>query len=291
MSTGSTARRIIVGVDESDGAADALRWAEQEAHFDGAALTAVMAWGWLEQHHLLDPSGWDPEYGKAEAHAALGRYVEMALGADALERFDLEVVANLPGAALVEAARDAHLLVVGARGMGGFRGLLLGSVSQQCLHHSTTPVAIVRDGPLDVDPRRVVAAVDGSPESIAAARWAAAEAGRRSARLDVVYAWQMPYLGYSPLTAPVFDVDLIEADAKAVLDGVVAAIDTTGLEVNPILLRHATVAGIVEVARGAAVLVTGSRGRGALQRTVLGSVATQVSYHAPCPLVVVPPAR
>jgi len=106
-----------------------------------------------------------------------------------------------------------------------------------------------------------------------------------------VYAWQMPYLGYSPLTAPVFDVDLIEADAKAVLDGVVAAIDTTGLEVNPILLRHATVAGIVEVARGAAVLVTGSRGRGALQRTVLGSVATQVSYHAPCPLVVVPPAR
>jgi nucleotide-binding universal stress UspA family protein len=118
----------------------------------------------LDQHHLLEPSKWDPEYGASEAHAALGRYVEMALGDDALERVELEVVTNLPGTALVEAARGADLLVVGARGLGGFRGLLLGSVSQQCLHHATAPVAIVRDGPLDVDPRRVVAAVDGSLE-------------------------------------------------------------------------------------------------------------------------------
>jgi nucleotide-binding universal stress UspA family protein len=280
----------VVGVDESDGAADALRWAEQEADLDGAALIAVMAWDWLDQHHLLEPAKWDAQYGEAEAHAALGRYVEMALGPDALERVETQVATNLAAAALVEAARGADLLVVGARGLGGFRGLLLGSVSQHCLHHSTVPVAIVRDGPLDTEPRRVVVAVDGSTESIAAASWAADDARRRRARLDVVYAWQMPYLGYSPMTAALFDADLIEAEARATVNGVVAEIDTSGIEVNAIALRRATIAGIVDTARGASVLVVGSRGRGAIERTVFGSVATQVSYHAPCPLVVLPPA-
>jgi nucleotide-binding universal stress UspA family protein len=289
MSSASTPRRIVVGVDESDGAADALRWAEQEADLDGAQLTAVMAWGWLDQHHLLDPSKWDAEYGEAEAHAALGRFVEMALGADALERVDIAVVSNLAAPALVEAASGADLLVVGARGLGGFRGLLLGSVSQQVLHRASMPVAIVRDGPVDVDPRRVVVAVDGSPASIDAARWAAADARRRGARLDVVKVWQLPYLGYSPATAALFDEDVLEMDVEATLRAVVDEIDTSGIEVNPIPVRRPTVAGIVESARGASVLVMGTRGLGAFKRTVFGSVATQVSYHAPCTLVVVPP--
>jgi nucleotide-binding universal stress UspA family protein len=289
MPTESGRRRIVVGVDESDGAADALRWAEQEADLDGAELTAVLAWGSFDQHHLLDASKWDPQYGRSEAHAALSRYVEVALGTDALDRVQLDVVANFPAAALLEAARGADLLVLGARGLGGFRSLLLGSVSQQCLHRSSTPVAIVRDGPLDIEPRRVVAAVDGSRESVAAARWAADDARRRAARLDVVHVWQMPYLGFSPMTSTLFDESLIETEAAATLHGVLNSVDTDGVEVKPIVLRRPTVAGIIETARGASVLVMGSRGLGAVQRTVFGSVATQVSYHAPCPLVVIPP--
>jgi nucleotide-binding universal stress UspA family protein len=288
VSVAPDTRRIVVGVDESDGAADALRWAEQEADLDGAVLTAVLAWGWLDQHHLLDPSQWDPEYGAAEAHAALSRYVEMALGPDALERVRCTVVAHLPIPALVDAAREADLLVVGARGLGGFKGLLLGSVSQGCLHRATTPVAVIHDGPLDIEPRRVVAAVDGSAQSVAAARWAADAARRRGARLDVLHTWQLPYLGYSPATAALFDEEAIGSDAQATISKVLGEIDTSGVEVNPVALRRATVAGIIEHARGAAVLVLGSRGLGAVQRTVFGSVATQVSYHAPCPLVVVP---
>jgi nucleotide-binding universal stress UspA family protein len=288
MGTEPARRRIVVGVDESDGAAEALRWAEQEAGLDGAALTAVMVWGWLEQHHLLDPSKWDPDYGEAEAHAALCRYVQMTLGPDALERVATKVVADLPAPALVEAARDADLLVVGARGLGGFRGLLLGSVSQQVLHRASVPVAIVRDGPVDLDPRRVVVAVDGSANSVDAARWAAADARRRGARLDVVSMWQLPYLGYAPSTAVLFDEDALEAEVQAALRAVVDEIDTQGIEVNAIALRRPTVAGIVDSARGASVLVLGSRGQGALKRAVFGSVATQVSYHAPCPFVVVP---
>jgi nucleotide-binding universal stress UspA family protein len=51
-----------------------------------------------------------------------------------------------PSEVLIEASRDATLLVVGSRGIGGFRGLLMGSVSSQCVHYSHCPVLVVREG-------------------------------------------------------------------------------------------------------------------------------------------------
>ncbi len=100
-----------------------------------------------------------------------------------------------PATALLAAAEDADLLVVGTRGRGGFAGLLLGSVSQRCLTHAPCPVAVVpptSDG--DHTSGRIVVGVDGSPASYDALTWAAAEARRRSARLDLVHAWVIPEL-------------------------------------------------------------------------------------------------
>jgi len=71
--------------------------------------------------------------------------VERAVGADPGVPIDLVTVCNLPARALLEQGAGADLLVVGARGLGGFRGLLLGSVSQQVVHHATCPVVIVPD--------------------------------------------------------------------------------------------------------------------------------------------------
>ncbi len=288
-----TQRRLVVGVDESDGAAHALRWAVAEAAHDAAAVTAVLVWGPFTQHHLLENADWDAEYGASEAHAALVRYVDMAVGGDAAAGIDTRAVVNLPALGLLEAAADADLLVVGARGLGGFRELLLGSVSQQCLHRATVPVAVIRppEAPDAPPSGRVVVAIDGSRHAQRALRWAAAETRLRHATLDVVHAWQLPFAGYTPYGRSFYDVEVVQQSSERMLDQALAAADVQGITVNPVSLRMETVPGILGVAAGADLLVVGSRGCGAVQRALFGSVATQVSHHAPCPLVVVPAAE
>jgi nucleotide-binding universal stress UspA family protein len=280
------ARRIVVGVDESDGAGEALRWAIQEADFDGATLVAVMAWDFLDQHRLLEGEKWDPAYDESQADAALARYVEMAAGADAVERVERRVIVDLPASALSQASSDADLVVVGARGLGGFKGLLLGSVSQQVLHHATVPVAIIRAEAVREPSGRVVVGIDGSGTAENALRWAIDEARRRSATLDVVHTW-LPSLGLTPLGRERLEASLGKDSDQLIADAL-ARQDTAGVNVNPRSLRSATVTGVCDTADGADLLVVGTHGRGGLERTVVGSVATQLSHHAPCPLVVVP---
>jgi nucleotide-binding universal stress UspA family protein len=135
---------IVVGVDGSKGSADALRWALQEARLRGAKVRLVHAWAYPEvstyhqaAHLLRIPFA-------EEAAALLDRMVEEA-GAEAEGiEIDKEVVEGRAGPILVEAAGRASMLVVGSRGLGGFSGLLLGSVSQQCAHHAPCPLVIVK---------------------------------------------------------------------------------------------------------------------------------------------------
>jgi nucleotide-binding universal stress UspA family protein len=107
--------------------------------------------------------------------------------------------------------------------------------------------------------------------------------------LDVVNTWTVPVFGHTPYGHLVIHSDRYEKESTDILRDACESVDTTGLQVNPISSRRVTVKGILEAAAGASLLVVGSRGRGAFERTVFGSVATQVSHHAPCPLVVVPP--
>jgi nucleotide-binding universal stress UspA family protein len=132
---------IVVGVDGSENSRQALRWALEEARLRQARVRVVHAW-WMypmlademEEPHLTD-----------DASGAVQKFVAETLG----EQDDVEVEAvavqgQQASAALVDAAKDAELLVVGSRGAGGFSSLLLGSVSQQCAQHAPCPVAIVR---------------------------------------------------------------------------------------------------------------------------------------------------
>jgi nucleotide-binding universal stress UspA family protein len=135
--------RIVVGVDGSEPSKAALRWALDEARLRGATLRVVYAWSlrYVTAAGIAVP-GVDPEQVRADGEEML----DSLLGELPVDGLDVERVAieGGPASVLVEAAEGAELLVVGSRGHGGFAGLLLGSVSQQCAHHAPCPVVIVR---------------------------------------------------------------------------------------------------------------------------------------------------
>ena len=130
---------VVVGVDGSEGSLRALRWAAKEARIRGARLRLVRAWSYVDQ-----PEGnFDPSYDEEAARRVVDESVS-SLGTDSAGlEIERRVVCDLPARALLDAAADADLLVVGSRGLGGFQGLLLGSVSQQVAHHAPCPIVIV----------------------------------------------------------------------------------------------------------------------------------------------------
>ena len=135
--------RIVVGVDGSESAQEALRWAVAEARVRNATVEAVYAWhqpfatGYAEMGEL-----YGLEHFEKEAQEALDAAVD-AVDASGIPAIERRLVTGGAANALVEEAKGASLLVVGSRGRGGFTGLLLGSVSQQAAHHATCPVVII----------------------------------------------------------------------------------------------------------------------------------------------------
>ena len=138
--------KIVVGVDGSDGSRAALRWAHAEARLRSASLDVVMAWQFpmmtsLPAFGALPP----PEDLSGEAERSLLQTLtEEGITATDEVPVTTTVAEGASAHALLEAASDADLLVVGSRGHGGFSGLLLGSVSQQCVSHAPCPVVVVR---------------------------------------------------------------------------------------------------------------------------------------------------
>jgi nucleotide-binding universal stress UspA family protein len=136
-------RRIVVGIDGSRPSKEALRWAIEQARLTGAVVDAVKAWDFRKG------DGWVPvpEEGVYLAKTS-EQLVADSVAEVAGEQPPVPVhVAAIEGHAayvLLQAARDADLLVVGSRGHGGFVGSLLGSVSQYCVHHATCPVVVIR---------------------------------------------------------------------------------------------------------------------------------------------------
>ena len=132
---------VVVGVDGSAPSMHAVRWAAPEALRQGAVLRILGAW--------LPPTPMVPVLsGQAHPYAesALGHVRQAAALADEVApgvEFETEVVELPPAQALLASARRAGLLVVGRRGQGGLRGLLLGSVSRQCAEHAACPVVVV----------------------------------------------------------------------------------------------------------------------------------------------------
>lgn len=289
----ATTTIIAVGVDESEGAAHALRWAMAEAAVHGASVRAVMAWTYLDQPARPGcEREFDVGFSDETARAVLADILRERLG-DAAEHVEAVVVNDHAGPGLVEQAGGADLLVVGARGLGVVRAAVLGSISNYCLHHSSVPVAVIgpRTGEGEAEVRTtgsVVVGTDGSAAARPALMWAAAEAKARDTELRVLVAWSLPVTG----AVPMLDMQPFESAAEEVLATAMEAAKAAGAEhvTGAAVLGGAGLA-LIEASRDAAVTVVGSRGHGGFRSLLLGSTSHQVATHAEGPVVIVPGAR
>lgn len=139
---------ILVGVDGSVGSKSALSWASRIQKSMGGQIRAVAAW------HMPPPIGpvvyppdWDAE---TDVRSELEACIEDAFGGRPPTDLELVVLPGRPASVLVNESARATLMVVGRRGHGGFPGLHMGSVSQQCVAHAHCPVLVVHAD--DADP-------------------------------------------------------------------------------------------------------------------------------------------
>ncbi len=276
--------RWIVGIDGSEAAADALRWAVGHAEGRGAEITALGAFhvpAIMAVFTAKRGFGVD-ELGLA---ATAGHDVDVAIESAAAAGADVlsSVVEGQAQHVLVDASVDADLLVIGRTGSGELRHQLLGSVSQYCVTHSHAPVVVVPTGAPHAT-SSIVVGFDGSDHAADAVRWTLDFAGAAT-RVRVVAAIEV---------APWLDLDLsrsrfgeeIEREEDRIT-GALDAIDPERRAERSIMLQGPRQA-LAEAQDGADLIVIGSRGRGFVAAGLLGSVSTWLLHDSALPVVVVP---
>ncbi len=136
--------QIVVGVDGSDASKEALRWAARLAPSLGATIHAIVAWEYPIVFGLEGaiPSAWKPD---ATAKEILNNCLEEVFGKERPLGLRGSISQGHPTFVLLDASKDAQMLVVGSRGLGGFAGLLLGSVSSACAEHAKCAVLVVHE--------------------------------------------------------------------------------------------------------------------------------------------------
>jgi len=142
VAEGSPSPVVVVGVDGSDQSLVALRWAADYTRATGATLRAVTAWHCPTTYGIA-PDWTDMDF-VAEAADQLKASLAQALGDSPGIPLETSVVEGQSAPVLLDAAREADLLVVGSHGHGRFAGMLMGSVSTHCVEHAPCSVVVVR---------------------------------------------------------------------------------------------------------------------------------------------------
>jgi nucleotide-binding universal stress UspA family protein len=261
---------VVVGADGSSSSLAAVETAAREARRRRAALRVVYALNWPVR----------PMYSPLDT-TPLNRLVSEA--ADRARSVAPEVTvteAMVPGdtvSVLDAESRAADLLVVGARGAGGFIGMLLGSTAASLTAHSRCPVMVAREESADTGP--IVLCVDGSPAGETAVEFAFAEAALRGAEIAAVHVW-LP--DHAPAGTGVEPAERLLAQALA-----------GHAEKHPdVTVRREVASGearevLIESSRNAQLVVVGARGRGGFTGLLLGSVSQALLHHAHSSVVVV----
>jgi nucleotide-binding universal stress UspA family protein len=194
-----------------------------------------------------------------------------------------------PADVLLRAGADAGCLVLGTRSHGAIMSALLGSVSRECVDHTSVPVIVVpHDTEIDGAQMHITVGVDGSDNSTAALRWAAQFADHAS--ITAIAAWSPPIgFGYD---LPPFDPNQLRRDARQIVD------DTADTVTKELGLDADAIAREVEggdprrvlhdAQANSDLLVVGARGRSGITHLMLGSTTTALIHRPHCPIAVVP---
>lgn len=278
---------VVVGVDGSAGSAGALSWALDHARRRGGSVRVVMAWDYPSLAMMPTPVGNPvppPDAMEAAAEATLAQLLGPLRSSAGVEV--AEVVTRGPAAqVLVTQATDvgADLVVVGNRGAGRVRSVLLGSVSRKVATSAPCPVAVIPEGATPGVAGPVVVGVDGSASSLTALRWAGEAT---DGPIRAIHVFEYPY-------GPEFAVEDFEWEhpqdlGRQMLERAVA--DTLGDRTD--VTAEATEGDAREVltaaSAGASMVVVGSRGTTGLDWLILGSVTTDLASRADAPVVIVP---
>jgi nucleotide-binding universal stress UspA family protein len=278
---------VVVGVDGSEPSLRAVGWAAGEAVMRGVGLTVccVAVAGTEEQPMLWDGQ----QLVLLPADEVLRRAMRRARESAARVVVAGEVWRGDPAYQLLGRAREAELLVVGARGLGAFVGLLVGSVSEYVAGRAGCPVVVVGgEGSADLP---VLVGVDGSAANQAAVGFAFAAAARRGVELVALSAaepeWIRPAVG-SP-TPPVVDVGGVQDAARGRLEDALRSwVDRyPDLPVRRVAVAGGAARALIEASSRAGLAVVGSRGHGTLSGVLLGSVSRHLMRHAQCPVAIV----
>ncbi|GIJ72475.1 universal stress protein [Virgisporangium ochraceum] len=304
MNADVVGRPVVVGVDDSPGALDAVRWAARYADAAGFPVRLVHATTVADTAgsmttvipgpfgvatvglHRPRPSG-DRLLAAARAEAA--RVAPRCA-------VSVRTASDTPVAALVDASSDAALVVVGSNDRNRWV-TLFDSVAARVVAAAHSPVVVVRGDAAPAGP--VVVAVDDSDGCEPALRFAFLEASRRGCALVAVHAWQIPLVatGAGPRSAAVPTVDVAARDValaawRSVTDTIApwravfpdVAVEERLLQGPPDVLVAAETS-------GAALAVVGSRGRGPVAGLLLGSTSQALIHTSRCPVAVVRDTR
>ena len=291
MEVGQAYRPVVVGVDGSGSAYQAVEWAAAEAARRGVALRLVSAFSWTTSDHPVRHDGRVAQYRDQLLEAARHRLSRAArIAEDTSPGIETapQVEIGAPIEVLGSEARRAQLLVLGDRGLGGVTGLVLGSVAVALAARGACPVVIVRGETRNTD-GPVVVGTDGSPVSEAALGFAFDAAAVRGAELVALHAWSPTAVDKA--LEPMMDWDAVADEEEAVL---AERLSGWGQKYPQVTVRRSVVRdgaarALVDASRGAQLVVVGSRGRGNAAGLLLGSVSHGVLHAAQSPVAIVRP--
>lgn len=278
--------RVVVGFDGSPHSLGALNWALTEARLRDAVVVLCHVTTGRPSGHLRQD-----RVRQATNERMLATGVRYAARRAPTVDVVSALMAGRPADRLVEAASDAALLVVGARGDGGAAGPRLGSVSARIARHGHGTVIIapgLGDRVAGGQDRRIVVGVDGATGSGAAVDFAFAEAARRQARVCAVHVFDASTM---QLVANLSQAGLVRLHVKAAdtLRAVVAvhAEHYPDVEVTCEVLSGAPASRLTSAAANSELLVLGSRGHSGIVTRMLGSTTGTVLDTASCPVALV----